>query len=184
MTGYLINGGTFIDMKGNSLILSDVNITVTEDLTKTNGEKAVAVDLGTGKLSLIGTNTINGIIKGGEGSNLEALAQKTEIETNTDGTLTFKNAESDKIKDINYTDIKLTGVKADKIETIFTHTSGGKENTVEIGENFVLGTAQDYKTETVIQETSTAGNKSNYIINNLDKVHGNILLVQEKILLQ
>ena len=176
MTGYLINGGTFIDMKGNSLILSDVNITVTEDLTKTNGEKAVAVDLGTGKLSLMGTNTINGIIKGGEGSNLEALAQKTEIETNTDGTLTFKNAESDKIKDINYTDIKLTGVKADKIETIFTHTSGGKENTVEIGENFVLGTAQDYKTETVIQETSTAGNKSNYIINNLDKVHGNISL--------
>ena len=176
MTGYLINGGTFIDMKGNSLILSDVNITVTEDLTKTNGEKAVAVDLGTGKLSLIGTNTINGIIKGGEGSNLEALAQKTEIETNTDGTLIFKNAESDKIKDINYTDIKLTGVKADKIETIFTHTSGGKENTVEIGENFVLGTAQDYKTETVIQETSTAGNKSNYIINNLDKVHGNISL--------
>ena len=176
MTGYLINGGTFIDMKGNSLILSDVNITVTEDLTKTNGEKAVAVDLGSGKLSLMGTNTINGIIKGGKDSKLEALAQKTEIETNTDGTLTFKNAESDKIKDINYTDIKLTGVKADKIETIFTHTSDGKENTVEIGENFVLGTAQDYKTETVIQETSTAGNNSNYIINNLDKVHGNISL--------
>ena len=176
MTGYLINGGTFINMDNKDLILSDVNITVTEDLTKTKGEKAVAVDLGSGKLSLMGTNTINGIIKGGEGSNLEALAQKTEIETNTEGTLTFKNAENDNIKDINYTDVKLTGVKADKVETIFTHTSAGKENTVEIGEDFVLGTAQDYKTETVIEETSTAGNKSNYIINNLDNIHGNIKL--------
>ena len=176
MTGYLINGGTFINMDNKDLILSDVNITVTEDLTKTKGEKAVAVDLGSGKLSLMGTNTINGIIKGGEGSNLEALAQKTEIETNTEGTLTFKNAENDNIKDINYTDVKLTGVKADKVGTIFTHTSAGKENTVEIGEDFVLGTAQDYKTETVIEETSTAGNKSNYIINNLDNIHGNIKL--------
>ena len=176
MTGYLINGGTFINMDNKDLVLSDVNITVTEDLTQTKGEKAVAVDLGSGKLSLMGTNTINGIIKGGEGSNLEALAQKTEIETNTDGTLTFKNAENDNIKDINYTDVKLTGVKADKIETIFTHTSAGKENTITIGADFSLGTAQDYKTETVIQETSTAGNKSNYIINNLDKVHGNISL--------
>ena len=176
MTGYLINGGTFINMDNKDLILSDVNITVTEDLTKTKGEKAVAVDLGSGKLSLMGTNTINGIIKGGKDSKLEALAQKTEIETNTEGTLTFKNAENDNIKDINYTDVKLTGVKADKIETIFTHTSAGKENTIEIGESFVLGTAQDYKTETVIQETSTAGNKSNYIINNLDNIHGNIKL--------
>ena len=176
MTGYLINGGTFINMDNKDLILSDVNITVTEDLTKTKGEKAVAVDLGSGKLSLMGTNTINGIIKGGKDSKLEALAQKTEIETNTEGTLTFKNAENDNIKDINYTDVKLTGVKADKIETIFTHTSAGKENTVEIGEDFVLGTAQDYKTETVIEETSTAGNKSNYIINNLDNIHGNIKL--------
>ena len=176
MTGYLINGGTFINMDNKDLILSDVNITVTEDLTKTKGEKAVAVDLGSGKLSLMGTNTINGIIKGGKDSKLEALAQKTEIETNTEGTLTFKNAENDNIKDINYTDVKLTGVKADKVETIFTHTSAGKENTVEIGEDFVLGTAQDYKTETVIEETSTAGNKSNYIINNLDNIHGNIKL--------
>ena len=176
MTGYLINGGTFINMDNKDLILSDVNITVTEDLTKTKGEKAVAVDLGSGKLSLMGTNTINGIIKGGKDSKLEALAQKTEIETNTEGTLTFKNAENDNIKDINYTDVKLTGVKADKIETIFTHTSAGKENTIEIGESFVLGTAQDYKTETVIEETSTAGNKSNYIINNLDNIHGNIKL--------
>ena len=176
MTGYLINGGTFINMDNKDLILSDVNITVTEDLTKTKGEKAVAVDLGSGKLSLMGTNTINGIIKGGKDSKLEALAQKTEIETNTEGTLTFKNAENDNIKDINYTDVKLTGVKADKVETIFNHTSAGKENTVEIGEDFVLGTAQDYKTETVIQETSTAGNKSNYIINNLDNIHGNIKL--------
>ena len=176
MTGYLINGGTFINMDNKDLILSDVNITVTEDLTKTKGEKAVAVDLGSGKLSLMGTNTINGIIKGGKDSKLEALAQKTEIETNTEGTLTFKNAENDNIKDINYTDVKLTGVKADKVETIFTHTSAGKENTIEIGESFVLGTAQDYKTETVIQETSTAGNKSNYIINNLDNIHGNIKL--------
>ena len=176
MTGYLINGGTFINMDNKDLILSDVNITVTEDLTQTKGKKAVAVDLGSGKLSLMGTNTINGIIKGGKDSKLEALAQKTEIETNTEGTLTFKNAENDNIKDINYTDVKLTGVKADKIETIFTHTSAGKENTIEIGESFVLGTAQDYKTETVIQETSTAGNKSNYIINNLDNIHGNIKL--------
>lgn len=176
MTGYLINGGTFINMDNKDLILSDVNITVTEDLTKTKGEKAVAVDLGSGKLSLMGTNTINGIIKGGKDSKLEALAQKTEIETNTEGTLTFKNAENDNIKDINYTDVKLTGVKADKIETIFIHTSAGKENTIEIGESFVLGTAQDYKTETVIEETSTAGNKSNYIINNLDNIHGNIKL--------
>lgn len=176
MTGYLINGGTFINMDNKDLILSDVNITVTEDLTKTKGEKAVAVDLGSGKLSLMGTNAINGIIKGGKDSKLEALAQKTEIETNTEGTLTFKNAENDNIKDINYTDVKLTGVKADKIETIFTHTSAGKENTIEIGESFVLGTAQDYKTETVIEETSTAGNKSNYIINNLDNIHGNIKL--------
>ena len=176
MTGYLINGGTFINMDNKDLILSDVNITVTEDLTQTKGKKAVAVDLGSGKLSLMGTNTINGIIKGGKDSKLEALAQKTEIETNTEGTLTFKNAENDNIKDINYTDVKLTGVKADKIETIFTHTSAGKENTIEIGESFVLGTAQDYKTETVIEETSTAGNKSNYIINNLDNIHGNIKL--------
>ncbi len=78
MTGYLINGGTFINMDNKDLILSDVNITVTEDLTKTKGEKAVAVDLGSGKLSLMGTNTINGIIKGGKDSKLEALAQKTE----------------------------------------------------------------------------------------------------------
>ncbi len=176
MTGYLINGGTFIDMKDKDLVLSDVNITVTEDLTKTNGEKAVAVDLGSGKLTLMGTNEINGIIKGGEDSNLEAVAQKTEIKTNTDGTLTFKNADSDKIKDVNYTDVKLTGVKADKIETNFTHTSEGKENTIEIGENFVVGTADDYKTETVIQEISKEGNKSNYIIDNLDNIHGNISL--------
>ena len=177
MTGYLINGGTFIDMKGNSLILSDVNITVTEDLTQTKGEKAVAVDLGTGKLSLMGTNTINGIIKGGEGSKLEALAQKNKnLEVDTEGEVVFKNAAVKDFPNINFTNVTLTGKKAGSIVSDFTHTSDGKENTVEIGENFVLGTVQDYKTETVIQETSTAGNKSNYIINNLDNIHGNISL--------
>ena len=177
MTGYLMNGGTFIDMNGNNLVLSNVNITVTEDLTKTKGEKAVAVDLGkTGNLTLMGESKINGVIKGGVNSKLEVVAQQTEIKTNTDGTLTFKNADTDKIKDINYTKVKLTGVKADKVETNFTHTSEGKENTIEIERNFVLGTADDYKTETVIQETSKEGNKSNYIIDNLDNIHGNISL--------
>ena len=177
MTGYLINGGTFINMDNKDLVLSDVNITVTEDLTKTKGEKAVAVDLGSGKLSLMGTNTINGIIKGGKDSKLEALAQKNKnLEVDTEGEVVFKNAAVKDVPNINFTNVTLTGTKAGSIKSEFTHTSAGKENTIEIGEDFVLGTAQDYKTETVIQETSTAGNKSNYIINNLDNIHGNIKL--------
>ena len=176
MTGYLVNGGTLIDMNGNDLILSNANITVTEDLTKTNGEKAVAVDLGTGKLSLMGDSEINGIIKGEAGSVVESVAQKDDnFRTEGETVLEFKNADAD-IADINYTDIKLTGTDAGKIVTEFNKTSEGKENTIEIGRNFVLGTADDYKTETVIQETSKEGNKSNYIIDNLDNIHGNISL--------
>ena len=176
MTGYLVNGGTLIDMNGNDLILSNANITVTEDLTKTNGEKAVAVDLGTGKLSLMGDSEINGIIKGEAGSVVESVAQKDDnFRTEGETVLEFKNADAD-IADINYTDIKLTGTDAGKIVTEFNKTSEGKENTIEIGRNFVLGTADDYKTETVIEETSKEGNKSNYIIDNLDNIHGNISL--------
>ena len=176
MTGYLVNGGTLIDMNGNDLILSNANITVTEDLTKTNGEKAVAVDLGTGKLSLMGDSEINGIIKGEAGSVVESVAQKDDnFRTEGETVLEFKNAAAD-IADINYTDIKLTGTDAGKIVTEFNKTSEGKENTIEIGRNFVLGTADDYKTETVIEETSKAENKSNYIIDNLDNIHGNISL--------
>ena len=176
MTGYLVNGGTLIDMNGNDLILSNANITVTEDLTKTNGEKAVAVDLGTGRLSLMGDSEINGIIKGEAGSVVESVAQKDEdFRTEGETVLEFKNADAD-IADINYTDINLTGTDAGKIVTEFNNTSEGKENTIEIGKDFVLGTADDYKTETVIEETSTSGNKSNYIIDNLDNIHGNISL--------
>ena len=176
MTGYLVNGGTLIDMKNSDLILSNANITVTEDLTQTKGEKAVAVNLGTGKLSLMGSSEINGIIKGEAGSVVESVAQKSEdFKTEGETVLEFKNAEAD-IADINYTDINLTGKNAGKIETTFNKTSKDKENTIEIGKDFVLGTAQDYKTETVIEETSKEGNKSNYIIKNLDNIHGNISL--------
>ena len=176
MTGYLVNGGTLIDMKNNDLILSNANITVTEDLTQTKGEKAVAVNLGTGKLSLMGSSEINGIIKGEAGSVVESVAQKSEdFKTEGETVLEFKNAEAD-IADINYTNINLTGKNAGKIETTFNKTSKDKENTIEIGKDFVLGTAQDYKTETVIEETSKEGNKSNYIIKNLDNIHGNISL--------
>ena len=178
MTGYLINGGTFIDMKGNSLILSDVNITVTEDLTKTKGEKAVAVDLGTtGNLTLMGESKINGIIKGGANSELEALAQKDTINTETEGELTFKNVASENLKDVNYTDVTLTGKIAGSIKSEFTHTSEGKENTITIGKEFIVGKVDDgYKTATAIKDTSLVGNKVNYIIENLDNVYGNIKL--------
>ena len=178
MTGYLINGGTFINMNGNSLILSDVNITVTEDLTKTKGEKAVAVDLGTtGNLTLMGESKINGIIKGGANSELEALAQKDTINTETEGELTFKNVASENLKDVNYTDITLTGKIAGSIKSEFTHTSEGKENTITIGKEFIVGKVDDgYKTATAIKDTSLVGNKVNYIIENLDNVYGNIEL--------
>ena len=178
MTGYLINGGTFIDMKGNSLILSDANITVTEDLTKTNGEKAVAVDLGkTGNLTLMGDSKINGVIKGGASSKLEALAQKDTINTETEGELTFKNVDSENLKEVNYTNVTLTGTKAGSIKSEFTHTSDGKENTITIGEKFVVGDGKgDYTSKDVIVDKSLAGNKVNYIIENLDNIHGNIKL--------
>ena len=178
MTGYLINGGTFIDMKGNSLILSDVNITVTEDLTKTKGEKAVAVDLGkTGNLTLMGESKINGVIKGGASSKLEALAQQGPINTETEGELTFKNVDSESLKEVNYTDVTLEGTKAGSIVSEFKHTSEGKENTITIGEKFVVGDEKgDYTSKDVITDTSLAGNKVNYIIKDLDNIHGNIEL--------
>ena len=178
MTGYLINGGTFIDMKGNSLILSDVNITVTEDLTKTKGEKAVAVDLGkTGNLTLMGESKINGVIKGGASSKLEALAQQGPINTETEGKLTFKNVDSESLKEVNYTDVTLEGTKAGSIVSEFKHTSEGKENTITIGEKFVVGDEKgDYTSKDVITDTSLAGNKVNYIIKDLDNIHGNIEL--------
>ena len=178
MTGYLINGGTFINMNDKDLVLSDVNITVTEDLTKTNGKKAVAVDLGAGKLSLIGTNTINGIIKGGEGSKLEALAQKNKnLEVDTEGEVVFKNAAVKDFPNINFTNVTLTGTKAGSIKSEFTHTSDGKENTITIGEKFVVGDGKgDYTSKDVIVDKSLAGNKVNYIIENLDNIHGNIKL--------
>ena len=176
ITGYLINGGTLIDTNDKDLILSDVTITVTEDLTLTKGEKAIAVDLGTnGNLVLMGEKSkINGVIKGG--NKIKAVAQQNNnLTTKDSGVLRFENAEYENLEQINYTNVTLNG-DAKKIETEFIYTSKDKENTITIGKDFVLGTADDYKTETVIKDSSKEGNKVNYIIENIDNIHGNISL--------
>ena len=60
-----------------NLILSNTSVSVVEDLQKTNGERAVAIDLGDeGNLSLMGDSQVNGIIKGGNNSSVETVAQK------------------------------------------------------------------------------------------------------------
>ncbi len=176
MTGYLINGGTFLKVEGEYLALSDTTITVVEDLTKTNGEKAIAVDIGNGKLSLMGESKINGVIKGEAGSEIVAGAQKGDITTNTDGSLNFENSVLD-IESINYTDVNLQGVKADKITSNFELTSDRKENTIRIEEKFVVGDdTGDYTSNDVITDSSIAGNKVNYVIKNIDNIYGNIKL--------
>ena len=56
-------------------------------------------------------------------------------------------------------------------------TSEGKENTITIAENFIVGDESgDYKTNDVIVDNSVEGMKVNYVIENLDNIYGNIKL--------
>ena len=177
LTGYLINGGTFIDMNGKNLILSNTSVSVVEDLQKTNGERAVAIDLGDGgNLSLMGDSQVNGIIKGGNNSSVETVAQKGNLSTDGIETLELKNGNAD-IEEINYTEVNLSDGNVDKIHSEFLKTSEGKENTITIAGNFIVGDESgDYKTNDVIVDNSVEGMKVNYVIENLDNIYGNIKL--------